>query len=205
MRPVLWGLLLSVVGFVLWIFFSFLFAIAKVTGAGTVAGVFFLVTFGLLGFFSLPVSAVFDVSRKRPRLRYLAYALIAIAVICWICTISAGIREEEANKPIMIRGVNIVKEGAYADNIIASCIPSPIAQYGEFKLDITVAYLRPIMGPESVNVQDIYMLTSGFEIKHIEPQLPFKVGSSSITFTITLKGPREGFDGPIILKIILSS
>lgn len=205
MRPVLWGLLLSVVGFVLWIFFSFLFALAKVTGSGTAAGVFFIVTFGILSLFSLPVGAIFDFSRKRPRLRYLAYALVAIAVISWIGALSAGIREEEANKPIIIRDVNIVKEGAYTDGVIASCIPPPTAQYGEFKLDITVAYLRPIMGPESVTVNDIYVSTSGFEIKHIEPQPPFKVGSSSITFTITLKGPQERFDGPLTFKITLSS
>ncbi|MDW8023845.1 MAG: hypothetical protein RMJ15_08950 [Nitrososphaerota archaeon] len=203
MRPVLWGLLLSAVGFVLWMFFSFLFALAKVAGAGNAAGVFFLVTFGLLGFFSLPVGAFFEASRKMPNLRNMAYSLIAIAVICWIGALSAGIREQETNKPIIIRGVNIVKEGAYAENVFVSSIPPPAAQYGEFKLDITVAYLRPIMGPESVNVQSIYVLTSGFELKHVEPQPPFRVDSSSIKFTLTLKGPQEGFDGPITLKIIL--
>jgi hypothetical protein len=205
LRPVLWGLVFSAVGFVLWIFFSFLFAVAKLTGAGTAAGVFFLVTFGLIGFFSLPIGAVFDIARKRPRLRFLAYALIAIAVLCWIGGLTAGIREEEAYKPIIIRNVNIVKEGAYADSVIASSIPSPVAKYGEFKLDVTVAYLKPFVGPESVTVKDISILTNGFELKNVEPPLPFNIGSSSITFTLTIKGPQEGFEGPLTLKITLSS
>lgn len=203
MRPVLWGLILSIIGFVLWIFFSFLFAIAKIIGTGTTAYVFLLTTFGLLGFFSLPIGAVLDLSRKRPKLRYLAYALIAFAIICWVGVSFVGIKEEEASKPIRIRGVNIVKEGEYADNVFVSCIPPLIAQYGEFKLDITVTYFKPIMGPESITVQSIQVLTSGFELKHIEPPLPFSIGSSSITFTLTLKGPQEGFDGPITLKITL--
>jgi hypothetical protein len=205
LRPVLWGLLFSLIGFILWIFFSFLFAVAKLTGAGTAAGVFFLVTFGLLGFFSLPTGAVFDIARKRPKLRFLAYALIAIAVLCWIGALTAGIREEEAYKPIIIRGVNIVKEGPYADSVMASSIPSPVAKYGEFKLDFTVAYLKPFMGPESVTLKDICILTDGFELENVEPTLPFKISGSSITFTLTIKGPQEGFEGPLTLKITLSS
>jgi len=137
--------------------------------------------------------------------RLFQFALIAIAVLCWIGGLTAGIREEEAYKPIIIRNVNIVKEGAYADSVIASSIPSPVAKYGEFKLDVTVAYLKPFVGPESVTVKDISILTNGFELENVEPPLPFNIGSSSITFTLTIKGPQEGFEGPLTLKITLSS
>jgi hypothetical protein len=201
MRAVLWGLIVSFVGFAGWVLFSLLFAIAKLTGAETAAGVFFITTFGVLCFFGLPVGAALDFATRRAKLRYFAYALIIVAVICWAGAISAGIMEEEAYKPAVLRGVNIVKEGPYADSVSTFSIPPLSAQYGEFKVDVTVAYLKPFGGPDRITVQEISVMTSGFELEHVEPTLPFNVGSSPITFTLSIKAPQEGFDGPLTLKI----
>ncbi|MCS7130234.1 MAG: hypothetical protein NZ872_02310 [Archaeoglobaceae archaeon] len=187
------------------VFFSFLAVFAKVTGTGNAWSSIFLVTFGILFFFSLPIGAIFDFSKKWTKLRYLGYALIFFAIILWVGALSHEIGEKASDPmPIKIRGLNIVKEGPYAEYVSAYSIPPLTAQYGEFSLDISVVYFRPIMGPESVELQEISVLTNGFELKDVKPSLPFRVGDSTLTFTLTLKGPQEGFEGPITLKISLS-
>jgi hypothetical protein len=87
---------------------------------------------------------------------------------------------------------------------MAWSLPPVVAQYGVFEIDVKVLYLKPLFGgPEYVTVKSFRVLTSGFDIVNVEPKLPFNVGSSSITFTLTLKGPKEGFDGPITIEIAL--
>lgn len=195
----MWGLIFSAIGFLGWFFFSFLFAVGKITGSGTAVGIFFVTTFGIIAFFSLPIGAVFDFSRRFRKLKYAAYALIMLGILCWAGVLVAGIREQSAYKPIKIRAVNIVKEGPnYSDRFFVSVLPPPSAQYGEFKLDVTVSYLR--LGSERAVVTNIYTMTENFELKNIEPQLPYQIGDTA-TFTLTIKGPSEGFDGPLTLKI----
>ncbi|MEM3886771.1 MAG: hypothetical protein QXO82_06900 [Candidatus Methanomethylicia archaeon] len=126
-----------------------------------------------------------------------------LALIFWARAFSAGIVQETSTKPIVVRSVNVVKEGDYVDNVFVSSFPPFGAQYGEFKIDVSIYYLKPFMGPDYVVVKDFTIITGGFEIIAVEPKVPFNVGSSSITFTLTVKGPREGFEGPLTVKVTL--
>jgi hypothetical protein len=205
MRPVLWGLIASLIGLAGWIFFSIIYTFAKMAGSeATLIAYFFLSLFFMVMLFGLPVGAAFDLAKKKPKFKYVAYGIILIAIILWAGILSVGISQEVTNKPIIIRDVNIVIQGKYKDYVMAWSLPPVGAQYGEFKIDVKVSYLKPLFGgPEYVTVKSFRVLTSGFDIVNVEPKLPFNVGSSSITFTLTLKGPKEGFDGPITIEIAL--
>jgi hypothetical protein len=205
MRPVLWGLIASLIGFAGWIFSSAFYAFAKMTGSETrLVADFFLSLFFVVMLFGLPIGAALDLAKKKPKFKYVAYGIIFIAIILWASSLSVGINQEMTNKPIIIRNINIVIQGEYKNYVTAWSFPPASAQYGEFKIDVRISYSKPLFGgPEYVTIKSFRVLTSGFDIVNIEPKLPFNVGSSTITFTLTLKGPKEGFDGPLTIEIDL--
>ena len=75
MRPIVWGFILMVVGGIFWVMFSFVGAIGQI-GTGQVSpGMMTLVSlFGMLFFFSLPVTVVMELVGwiRRRRLRQAA-------------------------------------------------------------------------------------------------------------------------------------
>jgi hypothetical protein len=63
MRPVLWGLIASLIGLAGWIFFSIIYTFAKMAGSeATLIAYFFLSLFFMVMLFGLPVGAAFDLN-----------------------------------------------------------------------------------------------------------------------------------------------
>ena len=63
MRPVVYGILLTILGLLGWFIFSFLVAMESLSGTPSMINLALMYIFGMLFFFSIPISIVTEIVR----------------------------------------------------------------------------------------------------------------------------------------------